>query len=215
MPYLEIFMEGDCLSRKRGGGDQMPDYEDFTIEGEMQNIINTTGQLLSAWPEKLALGAALSSVATFFSADIVLYYTFLAMNLADFVLGVSIGLRRDHILNLGMLGKGIKKFLTFNIYILLSGVASMTVARIGFETGAPLLTNLFIGYLILHEMISVIRNMEILGFNSPPLLKKFLRRTSQKIENTVSRESNNQESGLHDEKSENSPFEHERGRDLR
>ena len=192
----------------------MLEYEDYTFEGEMQNILNATGQLFAAWPEKLALGAALSSVFAFFGADVVLYYTFLAMTFTDFSLGVSIGCKEHHCLDLHKIGKGIKKLVTFNLYILLACIASMTTAHIGLEAGAPYLVNMFIGYLIFHEMISVIRNMEILGFTPPPLLKRFLQRTSRKIEKAVAG-SENQNSENENEESKDSTIEHERRGDFR
>lgn len=192
----------------------MLEYEDYTFEGEMQNILNATGQLFAAWPEKLALGAALSSVFAFFGADVVLYYTFLAMTFTDFALGVSIGCRDNHCIDLHKIGRGIKKLVTFNLYILLSCVASMTTARIGLEAGAPLLVNLFIGYLVFHEMISVIRNMEILGFTPPPLLKKFIQRATRKIEGAVAGDEA-QTSENNNEESKDSTIEHERRRDFR
>ena len=193
----------------------MLDHEDYSFGGEMQNILNVTGQLFASWPEKLALGAALSSIFAFFGADIVLYYTFLAMTFTDFVLGVTIGCRYHHCIDLHKIGKGIKKLVTFNLYIMLSCIASMTTARIGLEAGAPYLVNMFIGYLIFHEMISVIRNMEILGFTPPPLLKKFLQRTSRNIEKTIAGNDNKDSEKKEDEKSEDSTSEYERGRDLR
>ena len=192
----------------------MLDYEDYTFEGEMQNLLNATGQLFAAWPEKLALGAVLSSVFAFFGADIVLYYTFLAMTFTDFVLGVSIGCRYHHCVDMHKIGKGVKKLVTFNLYILLSCVASMTTSRIGLEAGAPYLVNMFIGYLIFHEMISVIRNMEILGFTPPPLLKKFIQRASRKIEKAVAG-NEAQTSENENEESKDSTTEHERRRDFR
>lgn len=193
----------------------MLDHEDYSFGGEMQNILNVTGQLFSSWPEKLALGATLSSIFAFFGADIVLYYTFLAMTFTDFVLGVTIGCRYHHCIDLHKIGKGIKKLVTFNLYIMLSCIASMTTAHIGLEAGAPYLVNMFIGYLIFHEMISVIRNMEILGFTPPPLLKKFLQRTSRNIEKTIAGSDNKDSEKKEDEKSEDSTPEYERGRDLR
>lgn len=192
----------------------MLEYEDYTFEGEMQNILNATGQLFVAWPEKLALGAALSSGFAFFGADVVLYYTFLAMTFTDFALGVSIGCRDNHCIDLHKIGRGIKKLVTFNLYIFLSCVASLTTARIGLEAGAPYLVNMFIGYLIFHEMISVIRNMEILGFTPPPLLKKFIQRATRKIEGAVAGDEA-QTSENNNEESKDSTIEHERRRDFR
>lgn len=192
----------------------MLEYEDYTFEGEMQNILNATGQLFAAWPEKLALGTALSSVFAFFGADVVLYYTFLAMTFTDFALGVSIGCRDNHCIDLHKIRRGIKKLVTFNLYILLSCVASLTTARIGLEAGAPYLVNMFIGYLIFHEMISVIRDMEILGFTPPPLLKKFIQRATRKIEGAVAGDEA-QTSENNNEESKDSTIEHERRRDFR
>ena len=171
----------------------LKNIEEFRFEDEMQNVLNAAGQILVAWPEKVALGAALSSVFTFLGADIILYYTFLAVTFIDFFLGVSIGCKINHHIDLHKLSSGVKKLVAFNLYILLSGIASMTASRIGFGSNAAILTNFFIGYLIFHEMISILRNMEILGFTQPPLLKKFIQRATRNIEKVVTDEENSEE----------------------
>lgn len=185
--------------------------EEFSFGDEMQNILNTAGQILASWPEKLALGAAMSSLFSFFNADILLYYVFLALVCTDFFLGVLIGFRIEHHVDLHKVSKGIKKLVAFNLYIFLSGVASLTIMRMGLGSVAPMFVNLFIGYLIFHEIISIIRNMEILGFATPPLLKGFVKRATKKIERTV----NEDEEEVNNEAGQDQKSEYQRGRNLR
>ena len=162
-----------------------PLIEGFTLGEDLQDFLSITGQVIMSWPEKLALGAVLSSVFAFLGADVVLYYIFLAMTISDFALGVTIGFKSERGLDLSRLRQGVKKLVAFNIYIFLAGVMGVTASHVGFAQVADVFVNLFIGYLVFYETISVIRTMEILGFTPPPLLKKFVHRMTRKSETTV------------------------------
>lgn len=157
--------------------------EGWHIEEEVQSFQYYTLRLLELWPEKAFISGALGSLCSFFYCDAVLFWLWITALVGDFASGVAVGLHVTHNLCYDRLRAGIAKILVYMVYILIAAIAGLAINRAsGFEI--PFL-NLFIAYMTLTELKSILRNMDTIGFKTPPLIAAFIHRSASKIEKTV------------------------------
>lgn len=142
-----------------------------------------TQKLIDLWPEKAAVSAAVGSVCSFFYCDIVLVWLWLIAIIGDFASGIAVGWHQKHELCCVKLRHGVTKLLVYIVYTMIAAVAGVAINRAcGFEI--PFL-NLFLAYMTITELKSILKNMSIIGFKTPPLIDAFLKRSSSRIENVV------------------------------
>lgn len=155
----------------------------WSLGDDVQSFQYYSQQLLDLWPQKAVISGFLSAVCSFFYADAVLFWLWFCAILCDFILGACVGIHTEGHMSLDRLQKGIVKFVTYLFYVIIAAVAGVAVTRSsGIEI--PVL-NVFMGYLTLTELKSIIKNMGKLGFKVPPLLMAIVGKSTKKLENTV------------------------------
>ena len=173
------------------------EMSDWTFEDEVNSFSYYTQQLADLWPQKLALSGCFSGLCAFFYADSVLLWLWLGSLIGDFASGVALALHTDKHLSYDKLRSGVTKIAVYLIYILIAAVAGVTINRAsGFEI--PFL-NLFVAYMTLTELRSILHNMEAYGFKTPLLISAMLKRSTKKIENVVNGEQHDHRPQHHDE----------------
>lgn len=156
---------------------------EWTFEADVDNFSYYSQQLLDMWPQKIALSGAISAVCGFFYADAILLWIWLGAVCADFFFGAVYGITTEGCLSCIKLRKGVAKIVAYLVYILIAGLAGVTLTR---ATGVPVpLLNLFIAYMTLTEFKSVLKNLELLGWKTPPLIDLIIHKSTSKIEKTV------------------------------
>ena len=181
----------------------------YSFEEDMQSFVAFSGKIFSDWGEKLISGAFLSGVLLYFNASESLYWILLSLMILDFVFGVLIGARGREGWDFEKVKCGVMKLVATHLYIALMGIATIILQKVGFDTGITPV-NVMMGYLSFHEINSIIRNMDILGFKTPPLLRMFIDKSGKKMEKTLENivHTDEMRDGGFDEGSENSSDKH-------
>lgn len=156
---------------------------------DVQSLEYYTRQLAEMWPQKLMISGICGSVCSFFHADATLLWVLALTVLADFVVGIFKAERIGDGIDNAKLRRGGLKILLYIVFLLVAGTADVATTRF-IEVSSwslpkiPIL-NFFLLYFTYTELSSVTRNIEEMGFNVPPLLKSFLGRAKQRVEDEV------------------------------
>lgn len=175
-------------------------YETWSLKREMLDILHHTEHLLAVWQHKFVGSLALAgvsvsfdlsrffnkdaaeSVLLLFGADSFLLALVFLLTCFDLFLGITQACIKQ-CFSAPTLKRGLAKLPLYCIYIFLIAVMSISLQRsTGFGGG---LLNLFLAYLCITEIFSIIKNFERLGLYMPPLLQHIVYGVSHKIEKTI------------------------------
>lgn len=171
----------------------------WSIQREMQTFFYYTQQLTEAWQTKAAFSGIVAAGVSYtidfndfettfealvnlFGFDSFLFAIVFLLVAVDFGLGIlSAAIKKKF--SLPIFRRGLSKLPLYVLYIILVGLAAVCMQRsIGYGGG---LLNLFLAYLSITEVFSIIKNLERLGVYMPPLLVHIVHGVQSKIENTI------------------------------
>ncbi len=145
----------------------------------MEGIGHYLTELVEGWPEKLTLSTIFGTLSTLLGGEPYLWMACFGMLTADLTLGLWRAFRLGEF-DLKVMQRGILKFPSYAIYVILSSVLENTTAR-AFGIAVPLV-DMFLAYLVFTDSVSVLRHMEGLGFDVPPVLKTLAVRGKKCVE---------------------------------
>lgn len=174
--------------------------ETWSLKREMLDLIYHTEHLAAVWQNKLIGSVALAGIAWTFNVDtlvikqaaeslfvlfgadcFLLFLVFLLVCL-DFALGIMQACYKKRF-SWPIFKRGISKYPLYTVYIFLMATMSISLHRsTGYGSG---LLNLFLAYLCMTEIFSIIKNFERLGVYVPPILLHIIYGVSHKIEKTI------------------------------
>ena len=136
-------------------------------------------ELIEGWPEKLALSTIFGTLSNLLGGEPYLWMACFGMLTADLALGLFRAIRLGTF-DLVIMERGVFKFPSYAIYIILSSVLENTTAQ-AFGIAVPLV-DMFLAYLVFTDSVSVLRHLEKLGFEVPPPLKALAERGRRTVE---------------------------------
>ena len=145
----------------------------------MEGIGHYLAELAEGWPEKLTLSTIFGTLSTLLGGEPYLWMACFGMLTADLALGLWRAIRTGEFA-LQIMQRGILKFPSYAIYIILSSVLENTTAR-AFGIDVPLV-DMFLAYLVFTDSVSVLRHLEGMGFDVPPVLKTLAERGRKTVE---------------------------------
>ena len=145
----------------------------------MEGIGHYLAELVEGWPEKLTLSTVFGTLSTLLGGEPYLWMACFGMLTADLALGLWRAIRLGEF-DLKVMQRGILKFPSYAIYIILSSVLENTTAQ-AFGIAVPLV-DMFLAYLVFTDSVSVLRHLEGLGFDVPPALKAIAVRGKKRME---------------------------------
>lgn len=175
----------------------------WTFEDDVQSFQYYTQQLTSMWPQKIVISGILSTACTFFYADAMLFWIWFLAISADFLVGVLRAFRVDGRLDGRKFRKGALKLPVHIMYLLIVGSAGVSINIFLENNGIPTipLLNAVLVYFTCTELVSITKNLEMMGFDTPPIISKVLNLSLKRSEKIIEKlheepdESKNREDG--------------------
>ncbi|WP_304736859.1 phage holin family protein [uncultured Desulfovibrio sp.] len=147
-----------------------------------EGIVYYSQNIASLWAEKAVFSTLITGFVSVFGGDALLIWFLCVMWFVDFLFGLMEALRRNRF-RCRMLIRGVLKLPTYCLYLLLVGVVNMVITRsLGMEF--PVL-NLFIAYLVITDVVSIMGHMLHLGMPVPRLLRNIILKSQANIEHKV------------------------------
>lgn len=134
--------------------------------------------------DKLMFGTAVTSVLSFFGADIVIFWTMISVMTADYFFGIAAAVKRGKF-RCRAAYWGILKFLYGCIALGLVGAVNVGLSRTmphWVDWGTMPLVNIMMCILIYNDAISVLVHMRNLGMRVPTFVESILIRSRRKLE---------------------------------
>lgn len=155
----------------------------------MKSFEHYTTQLLEMWPQKLVVSGVCSAVCSFFYANPTIVMIYVLTFIADFVVGMSRGIKVNGCVDPAKLRQGGAKAAMYCVYLGVIGFMGIQLNLLLAERewGSFPLLNWFLFYFTCTEVSSIIRNFEEMGHKVPPLLKLFLSNASKRAEQEVNK----------------------------
>lgn len=154
----------------------------FQHVGPWEGIVYYTQSIAAMWAEKAVISTLIAGFVSLFGGDAVLIWLLIVMWLTDFAFGLAEAIRRGHF-RCRVLTRGVLKFPTYCLYLLLVGVVNVSLSRaLGLQL--PIL-DLFVAYLVVTDAVSVMGHMIRLGMPVPLLLRRIVLRGQAGIERKV------------------------------
>lgn len=151
--------------------------------GPWEGLAYYTNSIATLWAEKICISTLITGFVGVFGGDAVLLWFLGAVWVADFALGLLDALQRGHF-RCRALARGVLKAPAYCLYLLLVGVVNVSLAR---STGMDMpLLNLFVAYLIITDVVSIMAHLQRMGIPVPVLLQRIVIRSRVKIEKKVS-----------------------------
>lgn len=155
---------------------------------DVQSFQYYTQQLADMWPQKLVISSICASACAFFHADALLVWMWFIAISADFLVGVFKARFYEGKIDPHKLIKGVVKFPTYFLYLLIAGAVDVSINRylvlLGASPVLPILNGFFL-YFICTELSSVTQSLEDMGLKVPALLKMLLRKSTNRVEQEI------------------------------
>lgn len=142
-------------------------------------------QLTALWPDKVAVGAAISGVCALMETDVALAYICFGMLTGDMTARVAVCCKRNRPLCRG-LKRALPRYVCYLIFIVMAWAAQVAFQR-GLHVGLPIV-DIMLAYLILTDTASIIGHLHYLGVPVPPVLKWLVFGGRERLKNRVREE---------------------------
>lgn len=148
----------------------------------MQDIVRCAESALILWEHKLTLGLFLGWSSAFFGITEQLFICISLLMLSDLCLGVLSAMKLKNF-NYTMLKRGFLKFVAYFLSMFLINIVDVWAsAAVG--TDLPL-QDVYLSYLVITEVLSIMTNCSNLGLQFPALVERIIRGYKQKVEDLV------------------------------
>ena len=152
------------------------------LEHPVDGFAYYTQGLAELWPQKIAISAAIAGFTTTLGGDVFLVWLLCGLWALDFVFGFAEALR-DGRFRCRTLGRGVLKLPTYCLYLILVGAVNISLSR-ALHVPMPML-DMFAGYLITTEAVSVVGHMIRLGLPMPATLHNLILRGQAKLQRRI------------------------------